>query len=177
MRTRTDRSTEVVDDRDVAAPVATDETVARRRSEIAWSPAQIISMIVGIGFIVLGIAAVAKTGSSHLYTPRMVVWHLGHTPLLAWIEIAFGVLAVIAAVAPGGIRWLMGLLGAAALAAGIVVLVNAAPYHIHQWFDATHTNGWLYVAVGGALLLSAMLAPVFFVGRSVDVRRDATVRT
>src|SRR5689334_10229898 len=136
MRTRTNRNTDVVDDRDVAAPVAADELVARRRSAVAWSPAQIISMIVGIGFIVLGVAAVAKTGSSHLLTPRAVVWHLGHTPLLGWIEIAFGVLAVIAAVVPGGSRWLMGLLGAVALAAGIVVLVNAAPYHVHRWFNA-----------------------------------------
>src|SRR5207237_485503 len=94
-----------------------------------WSPAQIIGLAIGIGFTVLGIAAVARTGfdTDHIYRPHYLVWHLPHSPLLAVSEIGFGVLMVIASVVPGGLRSLMALLGAISLAFGIVILVDAAP--------------------------------------------------
>jgi len=137
-----------------------------------WSPAQFISLAIGIGFVVLGITVLARTGSSDWYTPVRTVWHLGHTPLLGWIDIAFGALAILCGVVPGAIRSLMGLLGAAALAFGIVILVDAAPHRMHRYFGVTHVNGWLYVAVGAVMLLAAFLAPVFVSGGGVDVRRN-----
>jgi len=132
-----------------------------------WSPAQIIGLIVGIGFVVLGIAAVVRTGfdTSHIYTPHAVVWHLPHSPLLAVIEIAFGALMVIASVVPGGLRSLMGLLGAASLAFGIVIVAGTTPARLTKWFAVTHRNGWLFVVVGVVTLIAALLAPVFGGGR------------
>ena len=78
-----------------------------------WSPLQIIGLIVGIGAGVLGVAAVASTGfdTAHIYTPQHVVGSFPHSPLLGVIEIGFGLLMVIGAVVPGGVRTLVALLG------------------------------------------------------------------
>ena len=130
-----------------------------------WSPAQIIGLIAGIGMAVLGIAAVARTGfhTDHIYTPHRIVWHLPHSPLLGVIEIGFGVLLILASVIPGAARGLMGLLGAIALAFGIVVLVNTSSdnLNLNHWFAVTHRSGWFFVIVGGVVLVAALFSPVF----------------
>jgi hypothetical protein len=128
-----------------------------------WSPLQIIGLIIGIGFAALGIATVARTGfdTSHIYTPQADVWRLPHTPLFGLIEIGFGALLVLASVPPGGMRSLTMLLGAAALAFGIVILVEAAPNRLEHWLGVRPINGWLYTIVGAVLVLSALLMPVF----------------
>jgi hypothetical protein len=129
-----------------------------------WSPAQLVGLIVGIGFAVLGVAALARTGfdTSHIYTPRVVVWRLPHTPLLAVIEIAFGALMIIASVVPGGLRTLMGLLGAVALVSGMVVLVGSTPDRLTHWLAVTDRSGWLFTISGAVVLVAAFAAPVFF---------------
>jgi hypothetical protein len=128
-------------------------------------------MIVGVGFAVLGIVAVIRTGfdTSHIYTPRLIVWHLAHNPLLAAIEIGFGVLMIIASVVPGGLRSLMGLLGAAALVFGVVVLAGPSHRLVH-YLGVGHSSGVLYTIVGAVVVLAAIISPVFFTGtrRSID---------
>jgi hypothetical protein len=164
-------------DEDVVEPTTTESVVRDRDTYAAtpWSPAQFIGLAVGIGFVVLGIAAVNRTGSSDWFTPHATVWHLGHSPLLGWSEIAFGALLVLASVVPGAIRSLMALLGAIAAALGIVILVDAAPSRLHRWLGVTHTNGWLYVAVGAGLILTAFAAPVFYLGRHRETTRPVSV--
>src|SRR2546429_415598 len=112
-----------------------------------WSPAQIVGLIAGIFFAVLGVAAVARTGfdTSHIYTPRAVIWSFPHTPLFAVIEIGFGVLLVLASVVPGGARSLMGLLGAIGLGFGVVLLAGDTPPRLHHWLAVTHHSGWLFL--------------------------------
>ncbi len=138
-----------------------------------WSPAQIVGLIIGIGFTVLGIAAIVRTGfdTAHIYTPHVVVWHLPHSPLFAAIEIAFGVLVILASVVPGGARTPMALLGAIALAFGIVVLVDAGNGNLNHWLAATRRTGWLFVVTGAVLVLAALFSPVFALGS----RRDRAV--
>jgi hypothetical protein len=147
-----------------------------RAQATPWSPAQFIGLIVGVGFAVLGIVAVNRTGfdTSHIYTPRVIVWHLAHNPLLAVIEIGFGVLMIIASIVPGGLRTLMALLGAAALVLGIVVL--AGPSHrLTHWLAVSHSSGVLFTVVGAVVVLAATISPVFFMGTT---RRPARrVRT
>jgi hypothetical protein len=172
MRTR--RTVETVEPAQTTTP-APEASTTKPVVRSPWSPAQIVALIIGIGFVVLGFAALAKTGSSHLYTPRDVVWHLGHSPLLGWGEVAFGALLVITGVVPGGLRTLMGLLGAGSLALGIIIVVDAATYHLHRWLNVTHTNGWLYIACGAVLLLAALFSPVVSATRPVDVRQQAPV--
>ena len=95
-----------VDDRYVAEGHTAHATMPR------WSPLQIIGLIVGIGAGVLGVAAVASTGfdTDHIYTPQHVVGSFPHSPLLGVIEIGFGLLMVIGAAVPGGVRTLLALL-------------------------------------------------------------------
>lgn len=164
------RDADYVDD----APVVERESVAPMRP---WSPAQIIGLIIGIGFTVLGIAAVARTGfdTSHIYSPHDVVWHLPHSPLLALIEIGFGVLLILSSLVPGASRPMMGLLGVISLVFGIVILVDAATSNLNHHFAVTHRSGWLFTIVGAVLLLTAMFAPVFFGSRRRRTVRPATV--
>jgi hypothetical protein len=151
---------------DAPASVATEYRARDRRVDVAippWSPLQFIGLIAGIGFGVLGIAAVARTGfdTAHIYTPHDVVWKLPHSPLLAVIEIGFGLLLVLGSVVPAGSRGFLGLLGAIALAFGIVVLTESIPNRLNDWLAVTHRNGWLFAITGGVVLLASMVAPVF----------------
>ncbi len=168
---------------DVADPVVRDEEYDERPVATAaaptFSPAQIIGLIVGIGFTVLGIAAVAKTGftTDHIYRPHDVVWHLPHSPLLGLCEIGFGVLMIIASVVPGGLRGLMALLGAISLAFGIVILTDAATSNLNRHFAVTHRNGWLFTIVGAVVLLAALLSPDFVVGTRRHYERRVHTHT
>jgi hypothetical protein len=171
----TTRETEVTTDE--ATPERDYQMVEGRTVEAAmppWSPAQIIGLIVGIGFGGLGVAAVARTGfdTAHIYTPHAEVWNLPHSPLLGVIEIGFGLLMVIASVIPGGMRAFMGFLGAVSAGFGVVVLVEQQPNRLNDWLAVTHRNGWVYLVVGLVVLLSAILSPVF----GGDLRRR-TVRS
>jgi uncharacterized protein DUF4383 len=153
---------------------STDSQVVRRSYTPAWSPAQIVGLIVGIGFIVLGVAALAKTGfdTSHVDRPHDVVWHFAHSPLLGAIEVAYGVLLVIASVIPGAARTLMALLGAIGVAFGLVVLIETVPNKLNDWLAVTHRNGWLFLIAGGVVLLAAIFSPVF----GGSVRHERTNR-
>lgn len=166
-------STEEADDGYVAEGRTVRVTMPR------WSPLQIVGLIVGIGAAALGIAAIASTGfdTAHIYTPQHVVGSFPHSPLLGVIEIGYGVLMVIGSVVPGGLRTLLGLLGATALAFGLVVLIEAQPNRLTDWLAVTHRNGWLYLIAGAVVLLAAIFAPVF-AGTARErrvVRRTTTV--
>jgi len=170
-------------DEEVVDPVVRDDSydaVEERpvASYTAWSPAQLFALITGIDMTVLGIAAVARTGfdTSHIYRPHDLVWRLPHSPLLAVCEIGFGVLMIVAAVVPGGLRPLMALLGAVSLAFGIVILTNASSDNLVRWFAVTHRSGWFFTIVGAVTVLAAILSPVFYTGsRRRHVRRVQTM--
>ena len=129
-----------------------------------WSPAQVVALAIGLFFAVLGGIALARTGLdlNDVHHPHRIVgwgdWH--HTPLLALIELGFGVLMMLAGALPGAWRGLMGLLSAAALGFGIFVVADAAPVRLHNWLGVHHANGWLYIAVGAIGLAATMLSPV-----------------
>jgi hypothetical protein len=142
-----------------------------------WSPAQIVGLIVGIGYTALGIAAVVDTGfdTSHLDTPHNVVWGFAHSPLLGAIEIAFGVLMILASLVPGGARVLLAFLGAVALIFGIVVLAESVPNRLNDWLAVTHKNGWLYLITGAVVMLVALFSPNFGGAHHSVVREDERV--
>jgi hypothetical protein len=142
-----------------------------------WSLAQIIGLIVGIGYTALGIAAVVDTGfnTDHLDTPHHMVWNFAHSPLLGAIEIAFGVLMILASIVPGGARVSLAFLGAVALIFGIVVLAVSTPNSLNDWLATTHRNGWLYLITGAVVLLAALFSPDFGGGHRTVVREDEVV--
>ncbi|HET9730285.1 MAG TPA: DUF4383 domain-containing protein, partial [Acidimicrobiia bacterium] len=142
--------------------VVEDAPVAERRSvagtSFVWSPAQIIGLLIGIFYTVMGIVSLVRTGfdTAHLDTPHIAVWHFMHSPLLGAIETAFGVLLILAALVPGAARSLMALLGVIALVFGIVVLSLSTPNSLRDWLAVTNRNAWLYVITGAVLVLTAV---------------------
>jgi len=139
---------------------------------------QFIGLVIGIGFTVLGIAVVAKTGvdTSHIYQPHTAVWHLSQNPLMGLIEIAFGVLVVLSSVTPGGTRPALAFFGVLSFVFGLIVVTNVAPNHLFNWVAVNHRNGWLFFAVGLVLALPALLMPDRWGHRVVDERPVATRR-
>lgn len=128
-----------------------------------WSPAQIVAVVVGIGFVVLGIAALARTGFSvdDLFNPQKEVIGFRHSPLLGAIEIAFGALLILAGVVTGGARSLMAFLGIIAAIFGALILVNVAPNRLHRWLGVGDPYGWMVLIVGVVLLAAAFFSPEF----------------
>lgn len=164
---------------DVDDAAVVDETTTPAASAVAWSPAQIVGAIVGIGFLVLGIVAMTRTGfdTSHLDTPHKLVWSLPHSPLLALSEIVFGALMIVASVVPGGIRTLMALLGVISLVFGILCLVGPTPSSMTRWFAVSqYRSGWFFTIVGAVVVLATIVSPVFLSGttRTRRVRRVGT---
>jgi hypothetical protein len=129
-----------------------------------WSPAQIVALAIGLFFAVLGGIALARTGLdlNDVHDPHRIVgwgdWH--HTPLLALIELGFGLLMLLAGAIPGAWRSAMVLLSTVAVGFGIFVVADAAPARLHTWLGVHRANGWLYIVVGAVGLAAAMLSPV-----------------
>src|SRR5439155_14809841 len=58
-----------------------------------WSPAQLIALLIGIGYIVLGAVALARTGIDlNRIGPHVEVAGLHHTQVVGGIEVLFGLL-------------------------------------------------------------------------------------
>ena len=58
------------------------EDYDEHRPRLVWSPAQLIGLIIGLGFVILGIAVLAQTGfdTNDVHEPHEFVWRLSHTP-------------------------------------------------------------------------------------------------
>jgi hypothetical protein len=135
----------------------------RTTAAYPWSPAQIVAVIIGIASVILGIAALARTGLpvDNMTGPHEEVLGLRHTPLLGVIEIGFGVLLILSGVVAGGARALMAFLGIVAAIFGILLLVNVAPNRLHGWLGVGDPYGWLSLVVGVVLLAAAFFSPEF----------------
>lgn len=152
---------------------------AVRTRTTTWSPLQLIGLFAGIGFIVLGIAAVGQTGfdTAHVETPQELVWRLPHSPLLGVIEMGFGLLLIVTSIVPGAVsRALMGLLGAAALAFGLVVLLDAERETLHKWLAVTDRSGWFFTIAGAVIVVAAIVSPVFTTTRRRRRREQRQAR-
>lgn len=153
-----------------------DDVVAdeeRVRRTVRWSPAQLFAALIGAGYTVLGSFALSHTGFdvNHVTTPTAYVWRWHHTPMLGMIELAFGIVMLVAALRPGAAKAFMALLGAAALAFGIIALVNAFPHQIHHWLGVRRNNAWLYVGTGALSIVASGVSPTFLGIRRERVRR------
>jgi len=153
----------VVDDAPVEDRAVAEDRVAARRTAVErppWSPAQLIALVIGIIFTVIGVIALTNTGihSNAMDVVRTdgPLWQ--HTAWLAIGEIVFGLLMIGAGVVPGGARGMMTFLGILALAFGIAVLV--APSDLR----AETATGWGFIIAGGVSLLASAISPVFFTG-------------
>jgi hypothetical protein len=143
-----------------------------------WSPAQIIAVVIGAAFVILGIAALARTGLplDHLTRPHEEVLGFRHSPLLGIIEIGFGTLLILTGVVAGGARTFMAFLGIVAAIFGVLLLVNVAPNRLHSWLGVGDPYGWLALVVGVVLLAAALFSPEFVrASRSRETRQRQIV--
>ena len=133
------------------------------RSTRLWSASQVYALVVGAAAIAFGAIALAHTGLdlSHLMRPGTTVLGFTANPLLGLTEIAFGVLLMLAATSAIVGRGLLTLTGSATVGVGIVVLAHWWGGRLSFWLDASDRDGWLFVAVGGATVLIALLSPVW----------------
>lgn len=160
--------------------VERDEVGVEERSVLfaPWSPAQLVALVFGILYLILGVAVLAKAGiNANGFTSTHVdVLGFGHTPMMGVIELAFGLLLIMAGAVPGAGRGLMAFLGALALGFGVVVLVQQAA--MFDSFGVRDANGWLYTFSGIVTLVAAVAAPIFFTGgrSAVAYDRDVAVR-
>jgi hypothetical protein len=130
--------------------------------------------VIGALFTLLGAVTLARTGlSGSFIEPHVTVIGLDHTALLGAIELAFGLLMVMAGAVPGAGRGTMTLLGGLALGFGIVILIE--PTAFHRTLGVHAGNGWLYVLTGIVSLVAAMAAPVIFGSGSRYEGRDRDV--
>jgi Na+-driven multidrug efflux pump len=127
-----------------------------------WSPAQIVALIIGVFYLILGAIALAASGGNangFAANPHVTALGFHQTPVLGIIEIVFGLFMVMAGAIPGAGRGTMAFLGTLALAFGIVVLAAYASMYDALGTDAA--DGWLYVITGIVALVAGMIAPIF----------------
>lgn len=121
-----------------------------------WSPAQIMALVAGVFFIVMGGIAMARGGLD--FTAHVEVGGFHHTPLLGLIEVLVGIFMLAMGAIPGQDRTGLVFTGSLLLAFGLVVAFQGESFH--PWLG-THANiGWLYVIIGAVLLVVALVSPV-----------------
>jgi hypothetical protein len=148
--------------RDVVEDVDDVGVQERRTVWAPWSPAQFVALGFGVLYLIMSVAALARTGlnADAFTSTHTTALGFGHTPLLAVIELAFGLLMIMAGAVPGAGRGSMAFLGTLALGFGVVVL--AAATNLYDTLGVNSGNGWLYVITGVVTLTAAIAAPIFF---------------
>ena len=133
----------------------TTRTVRRR----AWSPAQLIAGALGLFLTVMGGIVLARIGFGDLTSPETTVFGFGHTPLLAMIEVAVGILLMLDAASAFASRAMLIGFGAVAAAFGLIVVLE--PGAFQDWLGVARNSGWLYVAIGAGAIVLGGGSPVF----------------
>jgi len=141
-----------------------------------WSPAQLIAPVIGFMFTGWGLISLGHSGfhPERVFQPHDALAGLHYTPLLAALEVGFGLMMLIGGgllrAARTQIRTLNGLAvglgimivtlaGAAALGLGIVILADTWPTQLHHWLNTDHRDGVLYVVAGAVALGAAVTSP------------------
>ena len=122
--------------------MATDADESVKTTERTWTfaPGQLISLIVGIGFVAVGLLAMVRAGIDGSFeTPVVEVLGFTHTAWLGLAEVGLGVLLILAGTGAWG-RPLSVILGVAMVIAG--VLIGAAPEEMPAELGVEEDFGW-----------------------------------
>lgn len=94
-----------------------------------WSPAQLVSILIGIVFVVLGGIALARTGVDfkRLTSQDVDVAGSTQTQLMGFLELVYGALLLVVGSVPGAGRAGMSFLGILGLVFGIIVVAQPSP--------------------------------------------------
>jgi hypothetical protein len=149
------------------AVVSEDGATLREVKRAAWSPAQIVAVVAGLLFVVLGGVGLARTGTdfSNLAASHAQVAGMWVSPLSAIAELVVGVLILAGGAYPAGAKGTMSVFGVILLAFGIIVAIDPTPFY-REW-AYTKTDGVFYAILGAVLLATAVVSPVFFSRRRV----------
>lgn len=136
-----------------------------------WSPAQVVALVIGLIFTVMGGVALARTGInfSDVSSTHTQVAGMHHTVVLGLIELFLGLVLLGAGAIPGAGRGSMSFLGIVLLGFGLVVAIQPSSFHSSLGMHAS--GGVFYIVCGVVLLVAAMVAPVFFDDSRVSTRR------
>lgn len=115
---------------------------------------QVVTIVAGLVFGVLGGITLARTGVGDLDRHTTAVG-LHHTTLLAYVEIAYGVLLLVVGGLYSAERASLLAFGTVALGFGIVVVAAHRP--LHDVLGVHVANGVLYIIAGAVLLLTGLL--------------------
>ncbi|MFN2613976.1 MAG: hypothetical protein ABR552_04055 [Actinomycetota bacterium] len=123
-----------------------------------WIPgvAQLLCLASGIGFVVIGAVGLARSDIHHMTRDVAMVGPFRMTPLLAFIILGIGIIAI-AGVADRATARAVGLvLGTALVALGIIALIQ--PVRALGWNEA---DGTIFLVAGGLLLLAGIVTPPY----------------
>jgi hypothetical protein len=143
-----------------------------------FAPGQIVSLIVGVGFVITGLIALVRADlDGSLATPVVEVLGYTHTAWLGIAELGLGALLILAGTGAWG-RPLSVLLGVAMVIAG--VLIVAEPGQMPDELGLEKAYGWPLLISGAVVAVAALIFPVWhsqrYVRDDVDVRDADTVR-
>lgn len=126
-----------------------------------WSPAQLVALILGVVFLVLGGVALARTGINlnDVTGTHVKVAGSTQTQLMAYIELGFGALLILAGTIPGAGRGLMSFCGVLALVFGIIVVAQASSFAHSLGIGKGY--GIFLIIVGAVLLVTSVAAPIY----------------
>ncbi|MDP8961216.1 MAG: hypothetical protein M3N32_06345 [Actinomycetota bacterium] len=135
-----------------------------------WTPAQLLALVLGVVFLVLGGVALLRGGVGEtLFEPTVSVAGFGYTPLLAIIEIIFGLLLLSVGAFPGAADAVV-FLGVLELTFGLIIVIE--PNAFQASLGAGRSHGWFYVITGGLAALVSLVMPAVYRWRSTSVRTD-----
>ena len=144
-----------------------------------WSPAQIVALIAGAIFAIIGAITLANTGVDFgdISANHETVAGMDQTALLGAIELVVGLFLIGAGAIPGGGRASMTFFGVVSLGFGIVLMLSDNSTWMQRYMTTDDGAGWFFAIMGVVLLISAMVAPVIFgTDRRSYSRRSATVQ-
>lgn len=126
-----------------------------------WSPAQVVAIVLGIVFVVLGGIALARTGiNSHVTSEHVSVIGSIQTQLMGYIELVYGALLLAVGSIPGAGRGGMSFLGILALVFGIIVV--AQPSSFSHALGIGSGYGVFLIIVGAILAITSMVSPIYW---------------
>lgn len=145
------------------APVVATETASVREP---FGVAQIVCLIAGILFLVLGAIGLARSGFGSLVEPEAEIGTLGATPLLSLIHLFIGIAGLVGATGRSASRSTCMFVGPLLIAGGIIAMIEQV-----DALGYTSVNGILYLITGIVMIGAAMLTPLV----AIEDRRVTTV--
>jgi len=126
-----------------------------------WSPAQVVAIVLGIVFVVLGGITLARTGiNSHVTSEHVNVIGSVQTQLMGYIELVYGALLLAVGSIPGAGRGGMSFLGILALVFGIIVV--AQPSSFSHALGIGSGYGVFLIIIGAILAITSMVSPIYW---------------